>query len=188
MIRHTSFILPAAEQNPRLRFWSWFDFSAGDYGLVQIKTGSGEWQTISPPYINKSSGAWTYPSIDLKEFSGSSVQIAFQIITDADPTSVNSGWYIDDISFNNITRVNENLQEKIKIYPNPTSDKAIIDLSEPDMTGYNLSVFNLSGKKVLEMDKIASDKIEMGKGNLPAGIYIIELKGNKVYRNKIIIR
>jgi len=35
---------------------------------------------------------------------------------------------------------------------------------------------------------LSSDKIEMGKGDLPAGIYIIELKGAKVYRNKIIIK
>ena len=38
------------------------------------------------------------------------------------------------------------------------------------------------------MKNMRSDKIELEKGSLPAGIYIIELKGAKVYRNKIIIR
>ena len=76
----------------------------------------------------------------------------------------------------------------MNIYPNPFSEKATIDFDDTDLSGYRLSVYNISGIKVLEMKDIRSDKIEMEKGDFPAGIYIIELKGAKVYRNKIIIK
>jgi hypothetical protein len=56
------------------------------------------------------------------------------------------------------------------------------------LSGYRLSVYNISGTKVMEIKDIRSDKIELEKGALPAGIYIVELKGDRVYRNKIIIR
>ncbi len=28
LIRHTSFVVPSANQNPRLRFWQWYSFSS----------------------------------------------------------------------------------------------------------------------------------------------------------------
>ena len=41
LIRHTSFLVPSASENPRLRFWYWFSFAAADYGEVQIKVEIG---------------------------------------------------------------------------------------------------------------------------------------------------
>ncbi|HQM69745.1 MAG TPA: T9SS type A sorting domain-containing protein, partial [Bacteroidales bacterium] len=71
---------------------------------------------------------------------------------------------------------------------NPFSEKATIQFEDTDLSGYRLSVYNISGTKVMEIKDIRSDKIELEKGALPAGIYIVELKGDRVYRNKIIIR
>ncbi len=51
-----SFTLPNASQNPRLRFWHYFDIWVGDEASVQIKVGTGEWQTILGPYTNTSGG------------------------------------------------------------------------------------------------------------------------------------
>ena len=115
------------------------------------------------------------------------VQLAFYFTSNSDGYS-SSGWYIDDISFENITWVKDEEIQKMNIYPNPFSEKTTIQFDDTDLSGYRLSVYNISGTKVLEMRDIRSDKIELEKGSLPAGIYIIELKGNKIYRNKIIIR
>ncbi|MCK6620794.1 MAG: T9SS type A sorting domain-containing protein [Calditrichaceae bacterium] len=97
LIRHTSFIVPNANQNPRLRFWHWYSISSGDQATVQIKVGAGNWQTISETYTNTSSAVWTSPVIDLSAFSDSTVQIAFYFTSDGNVTTVSSGWYIDDV-------------------------------------------------------------------------------------------
>jgi bacillopeptidase F len=93
------FIVPAAVNNPRLRFWHWFSFSSSDYGNVQIKVKNGEWQDIFSSYSRTGSGIWTHPSIDLSAYADSLVQIAFYFHSDnyaGGSADVSSGWYIDD--------------------------------------------------------------------------------------------
>ena len=75
----------------------------------------------------------------------------------------------------------------LKIYPNPFTDKTTIEFSNPNHTKYKLTVYCLYGNKVLELDNIKSNKIELEKGNLSRGVYIIELKGEKIFENKMII-
>ncbi|WP_372947837.1 choice-of-anchor J domain-containing protein, partial [Mariniphaga sp.] len=96
LIRHNSFTVPSASENPRLRFWHWYSMGPNDYGKVQIKVdGTTDWVDISPSYINTGSDVWTYPSIDLSDYAGQSVQIAFYIYSN--PFDVSTGWYIDDV-------------------------------------------------------------------------------------------
>jgi len=101
LIRHTSFVVPPASENPRLRFWYWFSFSAADNGEVQIKTSSGEWESISNVMSNYGSNAWSYGSVDISAYADSTVQIAFDfhsVNSGGGSNDVSSGWYIDDVS------------------------------------------------------------------------------------------
>ncbi|MBG0858682.1 MAG: choice-of-anchor J domain-containing protein, partial [Bacteroidales bacterium] len=182
-----SFTIPSADQNPALRFWHWYSIYSGDAGTVQIKTADSEWQTILGPLSNTSGGVWSPVYIDLSLYANKKAQIAFYFTSNSDGNN-SSGWYVDEINFDKVTEINENVFKKINIYPNPFSDKAIIEFNDMDLSNYRLSVYNISGNKVLELGKFSSDKIELEKGNLPAGIYIIELRGDKVFRNKIIIK
>ena len=101
LIRHTTFVVPALSQKPRLRFWHWYNFSNGDYGQVQIKIGDKDWQKLSEEAVWTwyCSGVWTCPSLDLSAYSGSTVQIAFIIYSEdaayGDDTA--AGWDIDNI-------------------------------------------------------------------------------------------
>src|SRR5450759_264370 len=74
----SSFVVPSADEFPRLRFWHWFNF-VNALGYVEISTNAGSsWQQISPNYLDmSSSGVWSRPSIDLSPFAGQSVRIAF---------------------------------------------------------------------------------------------------------------
>lgn len=94
LVHLKKFTVPSAEQNPRLRFWHWFN-NWDDTGYVQIKTEHGSWQNISPRYTNSSSNSWSYSSIDLISFADSVVQIAFYFASDR--YEVSSGWYIDEV-------------------------------------------------------------------------------------------
>ena len=94
----SSFVVPSADQFPRLRFWHWFNF-VNALGYVEISSGGGNWQQISTNYINmSSSGVWSRPSIDLRSFAGQSVQIAFHFTSGGNVSGNAPGWYIDDIA------------------------------------------------------------------------------------------
>ena len=182
-----SFTIPGADQNPRLRFWHWYSIYGGDNAFVQIKVEDGDWETILGPFANSSGGIWSPTFFDLASYANKKAKLSFYFASNND-AGISVGWYVDDINFDNITWVKENEVQKLNIYPNPFSEKATIQFDDTDLSGYRLSVYNISGTKVLEMKDIRSDKIELEKGSLPAGIYIIELKGKRIYRSKIIIR
>ena len=94
--------LPAANQNPRLRSWHWFRFNAGDFGEVQIKTATNDWQTISTVYSSTGGDVWSLVSIDLSAYAGQTVQIGFYFeshgVICCSYNDVEAGWYIDEVS------------------------------------------------------------------------------------------
>jgi hypothetical protein len=94
----TNFLLiPSADQFPRLRFWHWFNF-ANALGYVEIKSGSNDWQQISPTYENiNSGGIWSRPYIDLSSFAGQNIQLAFHF-TSGGCCGNALGWFVDDVA------------------------------------------------------------------------------------------
>ncbi len=100
LYRIESFTVPPADQSPRLTFWQWFNFASptgggADYGVVEVKVGTDAWQEVSPRYYYNG-GDWTYASVDLSDFAGQTVRVAFHLVGQ----SFNSaqGWYVDDIA------------------------------------------------------------------------------------------
>jgi Dockerin type I domain/Secretion system C-terminal sorting domain len=104
LIRYTSFIVPDASLNPRLRFWHWYSFNCGDYGTVQIKVqGTDAWEDLpEATFGGHSSGVWTYRTDPLSKYAGKTVQIAF-FFHSAEACwppdwDTSSGWYIDNVA------------------------------------------------------------------------------------------
>jgi hypothetical protein len=75
----------------------------------------------------------------------------------------------------------------LTIYPNPFSHTATIRFSNTEKTKYQLYVRDLSGKLVRTRDDILTDKVEFLRAELPAGVYFVELRGEHLYRGKLII-
>ncbi|MHC1776271.1 MAG: choice-of-anchor J domain-containing protein [Lentimicrobium sp.] len=128
--------IPAAGENPRLRFWQWFSISAGDYGKVQVKTaGSSEWVDLSEQYVNTGSGVWSYPSLDLIAYAGQIVQFSFYFHSQdncyGSCIDVSSGWYIDDISIVTGTPVFNNPQTWESGIGDWSSDKGTWEVGLP---------------------------------------------------------
>ncbi len=91
--------VPAASENPRLRFWQWYRFSGGDYGEVYVIDEGGEWHLVSGRFLNWST-VWVRPNLDLASFAGQRVRIGFFLHTEDQHRNgwdVNAGWYIDDV-------------------------------------------------------------------------------------------
>ncbi|MBI5017195.1 MAG: choice-of-anchor J domain-containing protein [Deltaproteobacteria bacterium] len=99
-----AFVVPAADQNPWLRFWHWWSIAGHDFGKVQVSTDNGAtWADLSAQYTADSSGQWARATLDLSAYAGQSVRIGFYF----EPhhyssygvyyTDVGSGWYIDQV-------------------------------------------------------------------------------------------
>ncbi|MFH1700168.1 MAG: choice-of-anchor J domain-containing protein [Candidatus Zixiibacteriota bacterium] len=98
-----SFVVPS--NNPKLRFYHWYDLSWSDYGYVQVRVNGGEWVTASSTF-SSTSGGWTPAQIQLSDYVGLTVEVGFLITTQNDPSAyagvsapdVSTGWYIDEVS------------------------------------------------------------------------------------------
>lgn len=81
----------------------------------------------------------------------------------------------------------QKLSLDLKIYPNPFTNKTVIEFPNSGFENYQLIVTNISGMIVKIIADITDNKIELTRGNLTKGFYLVELRGTKIYRGKILI-
>ncbi|MCK5079690.1 MAG: T9SS type A sorting domain-containing protein, partial [Bacteroidales bacterium] len=70
---------------------------------------------------------------------------------------------------------------------NPFRNKTTISFNNPNNEVYTLCIFDLNGRKVSEIYDVRSNRIKFERGSLPEGVYFVELKGEKVYRGKMVV-
>ncbi len=68
--------------------------------------------------------------------------------------------------------VNELIQSDSKLYPNPVREMLYLEVSKPFI---GLKIFNLLGEQVLSLSDLTKERLEINTGNLPNGLYIIQL-------------
>jgi len=87
------------------------------------------------------------------------------------------------------TGVNNHLIENagIDIYPNPFSNKTMIQFENPAGERYQMFITDLTGKVVYFEDNIFSNRIEFSREGLPDGYYFVELRGARLYRERMVI-
>jgi len=86
----------------------------------------------------------------------------------------------------NTTGVMENIATELDIYPNPFSYTTTISFHNPEHAKYSLVIYDLAGKKVITQN-VFSGNIAFNRGDIPAGIYLIELKGERIFHGNLII-
>jgi len=72
------------------------------------------------------------------------------------------------------------------IYPNPFTRRTVIKFNNPGGL-YQLIITTLTGKIILHKYNITESRYELDRGDLPPGVYLLEMKGSKIYREKIVI-
>jgi hypothetical protein len=77
--------------------------------------------------------------------------------------------------------------ERLSINPNPFNTNAILTFNNPEGLSYTLFIIDLSGKVCRTVKNINTSKYTLEKEDLKAGFYIIELRGPKLYRERIIV-
>ncbi len=76
-----------------LTFWHRYDFGRGDRGTVWVRA-HGSWEELE--FFSGTNPAWQQTVIDLSPFVGQSIDLSFQLLSDASGTA--DGWYIDDVA------------------------------------------------------------------------------------------
>ena len=77
--------------------------------------------------------------------------------------------------------------QDLLIYPNPVIDRVTIQFANPGYESYQFILTDLTGKVLKLMDNITGKKIEIDLNGLISGLYLIELRGPRIYRGKIVI-
>jgi uncharacterized protein (TIGR02145 family) len=77
--------------------------------------------------------------------------------------------------------------EKLSINPVPFSDRTVITFGNPNGYPYTLYLMDLSGKVCRIVDNICTTEYTLEREDLGAGFYMVELRGDKVYRGRIIV-
>ncbi|MDP7244359.1 MAG: T9SS type A sorting domain-containing protein, partial [Flavobacteriales bacterium] len=84
------------------------------------------------------------------------------------------------------TDVSEYQPTNINIYPNPFTKSTIINLPNIQ-SNYNLTLYDVTGQKVLEKEDLNQTSYELERGTLSKGIYFLEIKTEESKRIKSVV-
>lgn len=93
---------------------------------------------------------------------------------------------IDSLGAVNINNVNIQVQN-LNIHPNPMKNSTVISFGNQNNNEYQLLITDITGKTVRIINNIRGNKVKIYKQDLNSGLYIVEIRGEKIYRSKMII-
>jgi len=81
-----------------------------------------------------------------------------------------------------------NLSEnELRIYPNPFSETLIIETSGQQIL-QSIELFDLTGKVLRMFDNVNSSRVEINRGGLSSGIYILKIEAGEILMRKVAIK
>ena len=143
----------------------WHTESGYDYVQIEISTDDGQtWipqcgkytkigsqtheDAENEPLYDGLQGSWVNEIISLSDYLETEIKIRFKLISDG--SQRRDGFYFDDVKVNiissNLNLTNVEL-DKIKIYPNPTTDRLFINTNLND---YKINIYNTLGEKIYQ--------------------------------------
>jgi bacillopeptidase F len=82
------------EGSSYLQFKQWYNLERNyDYGHVYVSTDNVNW--VQKLRVNNLSNGWVDGEVDLSEYAGHRIYVAFNVTTDG--SVVRDGWYLDDV-------------------------------------------------------------------------------------------
>ncbi|MFK7773221.1 MAG: T9SS type A sorting domain-containing protein [Saprospiraceae bacterium] len=83
-----------------------------------------------------------------------------------------------NVNLENFNTSNKNVfnqKPEWQIFPNPTSNSAILKLNNFLFQTQEIAVYNLMGQKVMHLNNIASQEININKENIGTGIFLVQV-------------
>lgn len=73
------------------------------------------------------------------------------------------------------------------LYPNPAAHELFVKIPHSSSNPYRILMYDLTGKKIKDLNVYATDKISISTETLPAGVYILEINaGSRMFRKKFV--
>jgi hypothetical protein len=91
---------------------------------------------------------------------------------------------ITDVVEVGLGKITEN---EFRIYPNPFSETATLVFPNPEGTRYTLMIMDITGKTVRTVNNIVDSLYILEKKDLEKGLYLLQLRGDKIYRARIVV-
>lgn len=108
------------------------------------------------------------------------------------PVMTNTTWHTVGENFVLTVAVDKIFDEAIavKVYPNPFTHSATIEVQGKEYEELQLTVFDLTGREIAQERAFYSNKIELTRGNLQTGIYVYKLESNgkMISSGKIVVQ
>lgn len=160
-----------------------------DYSWYGAITDTQNWVTLVDTFVADSA----YEHMVIGCFKADAAQT--KTIVDASKPA-HSYYFIDSMAVERIlppsTIVNKNQKMSLeaRIYPQPFTDRAIVDIAQVTGAGtYELNLYNIQGKLVRRIDGLGAGQTAIYRAGLASGIYFYEVHshGAAVYRGKVIV-
>ena len=117
----------------------------------------------------KEAGNWYQFAVDLREYQGQDIYVAIVHYNCTNQFMVN----VDDIMlYRQFNGVEENAFTAVSIYPNPASEKVVV---ESAVAVRQYEIYNVTGAIICSQD-VEGNTFEINISELPAGAYIIKMK------------
>jgi len=137
--------------------------------VLKWKRGTGDYTDVN---MNFSGGRY-YGQIP-KQSTGETIY--FSIIAE-DNEGLQSN-YEGSYEISESNSINDLENRNLKIYPNPTRNNINIEFTEPGFIN-SIKIYNLIGKKMLEMSNLNAAKYTIELNRFPKGMYIIQVNDSE---------
>jgi hypothetical protein len=77
--------------------------------------------------------------------------------------------------------------EAFRIFPNPFNETTTIQFYNPLSLPYTLVLTDATGRRVQEMQNITGSEIIIKREGMEAGVYFLEISGERIFRGKLVV-
>lgn len=164
---------------------NWYDMTDGDADMVyeyDAKYSEGEVINYIFSYQNGADPNTDYMDETVPEACATAGQRVFTVgAEDA---------VLEVVSFGSCsldTRINDQAEGQLKLYPNPAMDQLTIELKEPGSG--TLTIRDLSGRELISHVFSNTNELNLSVGHLNPEMYIISIQTeNQTYRDKLLVK
>ncbi len=144
--------------------------------------GTGSFQPNGEPLYDGTQNDWVAESIDLSDYIGQDIQIAFRLRSDEYQQL--DGFYFDDLEITALLPQSVATLETfplsgISLFPNPATDHLQLSFQSAEAGLLEIGMYTTGGQKVLGLSANAhtgSNSIRLPTASLPAGLYFLQIR------------
>ena len=160
-----------------------------DYTSYGVISDTANWTTLTGTFIADSA----YTKLIIGVFKNANQMTISSVNENSKINSPKAAYYyldaviVEKLSSTSLAKININ--DGVKIYPNPFTDHTTMIFDNPNNQNYTLTIFNAQGFIVRKSTDITSNRLRIERNDLPSGFYYYQLanRDNIVANGKLII-